>query len=75
MAQCLNHTRRKFEQAKEGETAASDEALTLIGAIYRHEQIIRDKSLTGQKSSATGHSIVNRLCATYGNGATNNVID
>ncbi len=46
-AQCWSHCRRKFEQAKENEPEASAEALALIGAMYRHEQIIRDKKLTG----------------------------
>jgi len=46
-AQCWSHCRRKFEQAKESEPEASTEALALIGAMYRHEQIIRDQQLTG----------------------------
>ena len=57
-AQCWSHCRRKFEQAKESEPEASAEALVLIGAMYRHEQIIRDKKLTGAEKLAyrTKHS-------------------
>jgi len=51
-AQCWSHTRRKFEQAQESEPIASAEALALIGAMYRHEQIIRDEHLTGAKKLA-----------------------
>ncbi len=45
-AQCWSHCRRHFEQAQESDAAAS-EALTLIGGLYRHEQIIRDQALAG----------------------------
>jgi len=57
-AQCWSHCRRKFEQAKESEPVASAEALALIGAMYRHEQIIRDKQLSGADKLAyrTQHS-------------------
>ena len=51
-AQCWSHCRRKFEQAKENEPDASAEALALIGAMYRHEQIIRDKKLSGAEKLA-----------------------
>ncbi len=51
-AQCWSHCRRKFEQAKDHEPEASAEALALIGAMYRHEQIIRDKKLTGAEKLA-----------------------
>ncbi len=47
-AQCWSHCRRKFEQSKESEPTASAEALALIGAMYRHEEIIRDKQFTGE---------------------------
>lgn len=46
-AQCWSHCRRKFDQAKDHEPEASAEALALIGAMYRHEDIIRDQQLTG----------------------------
>ena len=46
-AQCWSHTRRKFEQAKDSDPAC-DEALALIGALYRHEQQIRDQALVGE---------------------------
>ena len=45
--QCWSHTRRGFERAKDGEPEAVAEALTLIGAMYRHEKQIRDDTLTG----------------------------
>ena len=51
-AQCWSHCRRKFEQSKDSEPVASSEALELIGALYRHEQIIRDKKLTGKDKQA-----------------------
>ena len=46
-AQCWSHTRRGFERAKESEPEAVAEALALIGAMYRHEQQIRDDTLIG----------------------------
>jgi transposase len=57
-AECWAHCRRGFEQAQESEPAASDEALTLMGALYRHEGIIREKGLEGEKKLAyrTEHS-------------------
>ena len=48
-AQCWSHCRRKFENARNSDPGASDEALTLIGALYRHEQIIRDRQLEGEQ--------------------------
>jgi transposase len=48
-AQCWSHCRRGFERAQESEPGASGEALAIIGALYRHEQIIRDKKLRGEK--------------------------
>jgi len=47
-AQCWAHTRRYFERASQSDPAA-EEALTLIGGLYRVEQQIRDKALDGQK--------------------------
>lgn len=57
-AQCWSHCRRTFEHAKDSEPVASAEALDLIGALYRHEQIIRDQQLTGNDKQAyrTRHS-------------------
>lgn len=51
-AACWSHCRRGFERAKDGEPTASAEALTLIGALYRHEQLIRDQGLTGTQKLA-----------------------
>lgn len=47
-AECWAHTRRYFERAKEAEPQAADEALAIIGALYRHEAHIQDKALTGE---------------------------
>ena len=47
LAQCWAHTRRYFERALKSDPAA-DEALALIGGLYRIEQQIRDKALEGQ---------------------------
>lgn len=57
-AECWAHCRRGFERAQESEPTASAEGLALIGALYRHEAIIRDKALEGEKKLAhrTQHS-------------------
>jgi hypothetical protein len=57
-ADCWAHCRRGFERAKEAEPTASAEALALIGALYRHEQIIRERDLAAEKKLAyrTEHS-------------------
>lgn len=57
-AECWAHCRRHFEGAKEAEPAAVAEALALIGRLYRHEEIIRDTSLEGERKLAyrTEHS-------------------
>ncbi len=47
-AECWAHTRRYFERAKEAEPQAANEALAIIGALYRHEAHIRDNKLTGE---------------------------
>jgi len=47
-AQCWAHTRRYFERAQKSDPAA-EEAMTLIGGLYRVEQQIRDKQLEGRK--------------------------
>jgi len=46
-AQCWAHTRRYFERAQKSDPAA-EEALSLIGGLYRVEQQIREKALEGQ---------------------------
>lgn len=51
-AQCWAHTRRAFEKAQEGEPAAVAEVLALIGALYRHEDILRGNELTGAEKLA-----------------------
>ena len=47
-ALCWAHARRYFEAAEKADPNASAAALVLIGALYRHEQIIRDQQLTGE---------------------------
>jgi transposase len=46
-AQCWAHLRRYFERAQ-GSDPAADEALAIIGELYRVEQSIRDRELTQQ---------------------------
>ena len=46
-AQCWAHLRRYFERAL-GSDPAADEALVIIGELYRIEQTIRDRELTQQ---------------------------
>jgi transposase len=46
-AQCWAHLRRYFERAQ-GSDPAADEALAIIGELYRVEQVIRDRELTEQ---------------------------
>ena len=57
-ALCWSHARRPFESALPSETNAAGEALAMIGALYRHEDIIREKSLAGEEKLAyrTQHS-------------------
>ena len=57
-AECWSHCRRGFERAQDSDPAASAEALALIGALYHHEQIIRDQGLEGARKLAyrTQHS-------------------
>ncbi len=47
-AECWAHTRRYFDRAKDAEPQAANEALAIIGELYRHETTIRDKKLTGE---------------------------
>ena len=51
-AECWAHCRRGLEQAQDSEPAASAEALALIGTLYRHEAIIREQGLEGEKKLA-----------------------
>lgn len=57
-AACWAHCRRHFEGAREAEPAAVADALALIGSLYRHESIIRDHTLEGERKRAyrTAHS-------------------
>lgn len=58
-AQCWVHARRYFDRAKDAEPIACAQALQLIGAIYRHEQAIRDCRLSGEEKLGyrTQHSL------------------
>lgn len=47
-AQCWAHTRRQFERALKIEPEAAEDALAIIGAMYHHETVIREKVLTGK---------------------------
>ena len=57
-AECWSHCRRGFERAQESEPPASAEALALIGALYHHEEVIRERQLSGKEKLAyrTEHS-------------------
>ena len=57
-ALCWSHCRRGFEKTQQSEPTASEKALALIGELYRHEQIIRDRQLEGETKLAyrTQHS-------------------
>jgi hypothetical protein len=57
-AECWAHCRRYYERAQDAEPQAAGEALALIGALYRHEQLIRDRGLDGTEKLAyrTEHS-------------------
>ena len=46
-AECWAHCRRGFEHAQTYEPGACAEVLALIGALYRHEAIIRERKLEG----------------------------
>jgi transposase len=47
-AECWIHNRRNFEEAKDVEPRATEEVLQIIGEIYRHEAIIRQRQLQGE---------------------------
>ncbi|MFN2186126.1 MAG: IS66 family transposase, partial [Anaerolineae bacterium] len=57
-AECWSHCRRGFERAQESEPTASAEALALIGVLYHHEEVIRERQLSGKEKLAyrTEHS-------------------
>ncbi len=57
-AECWAHCRRYYERAQDTEPQAAREALALIGALYRHEQLIRERGLDGAQKLAyrTEHS-------------------
>ena len=57
-AECWAHCRQGFEHTQTYEPGACAEMLALIGAIYRHEAIIRERTLTGERKLAyrTEHS-------------------
>jgi len=58
-AQCWAHTRRTFEKADKAEPEACAEALSIIGALYEQEQLIRDQGLVDQAKldHRTHHSL------------------
>lgn len=47
-AQCWIHTRRTFFEAKDAEPQGASEALRQIGALYKIEEEIRTKKLSGE---------------------------
>lgn len=51
-AQCWAHARRYFVKAEQIEPEATAEALEQIGALYRIEEEIRSKELSGEKKQA-----------------------
>lgn len=48
-ALCWVHTRRYFEKALDDEPMLAHQALDMIGALYAHEEKIREKSLQGEE--------------------------
>jgi len=48
LAQCWVHTRRQFVKAHEGEVQACDQALEVIGRLYKVEAEIRKEALEGE---------------------------
>ncbi len=51
-AGCWAHNRRGFEKADDAEPESSAEALIIIGELYKQEDIIRDKELSGEAKLA-----------------------
>jgi transposase len=51
-AECWAHCRRHFERAQDAEPQAVGEALALIGALYRHEELIRERQIEGAEKLA-----------------------
>ena len=65
-AQCWTHLRRYFERAQ-GSDPAADEALAIIGELYRVEQTIRDRDLTQQaKLDCRSHDALPIVDAFFG---------
>lgn len=73
-AECWAHCRRGFERAHDSEPTASAEGLALIGALYRHEAMIRDQGLAGEKNWPTAPNTANPSSRHSGVGATPSVI-
>lgn len=48
-AQCWAHSRRKFIEAEDSDPTTIAEALAFIGSIYRHENLIREAKLEGDR--------------------------
>ena len=46
-ARCWSHCRRKFADARQSDPEGVAAAMSLIGALYRHEKAIRKKKLEG----------------------------
>jgi len=51
-AQCWSHVRRQFVDAASAEPKLSKQALDLIGEIYAHETVIRERGLVGEEKLA-----------------------
>lgn len=49
-AQCWTHTRRYFIDAQDSEPKAANEALDLIGVLYRHEAVIKERGLSADEA-------------------------
>ena len=49
-AQCWTHTRRYFIDAQDSEPKAANEALDLIGVLYKHEEDIKEKELDADEA-------------------------
>jgi hypothetical protein len=49
LAQCWAHTRRNFIEAEGHEPSACQKALQFIAELYRHEEYIRRKQLSGEE--------------------------
>ena len=52
LAQCWVHTRRQFVKAHEGEEHACNQALEIIGRLYRVEAVVRKQAFEGEPKRA-----------------------